>query len=149
MSGYVKEAIHKFQHPTPSRPQQYPHQCNPPNYGFTEPKLAHKYPESAKLAPPEDNKVKQVVGNFLYYARAVDPPMLVDLNSIASEQAKSTEATAKAVSQLLNYVATQSEAITRYHASGMILHIHSDASFLSEPGEKGRLGGYHYLSMTS
>ena len=27
----------------------------------------------------------------------------------------------------------------------MILHIHSDASFLSEPGAKSRAGGYHYL----
>ena len=50
---------------------------------------------------------------------------------------------------MLNYAATHSEAITRYHASSMILHIHSDASFLSDPGAKSRGGGYHYLSTAS
>ena len=30
----------------------------------------------------------------------------------------------------------------------MILHIHSDASLLSEPGENIKAGGYHYLSTT-
>ena len=37
----------------------------------------------------------------------------------------------------------------RYHSSGMTLHIHSDASFLSEPGSKSRVGGCHYLSTAS
>ena len=31
----------------------------------------------------------------------------------------------------------------------MILHIHSKASFLSDPGEKSRARGYHYISMAS
>ena len=31
----------------------------------------------------------------------------------------------------------------------MTLHIQSDASFLSEPGAKSRVGGYHYLSTAS
>ena len=80
--------------------------------------------------------MQQVVVNFLYYVRAVDPTMLLALKIIAVEQANSTEATAKSVTQLLNYAATHPEAIKIYHASGMIIHIHSDASFLSEPGAK-------------
>ena len=83
MPGYVKEAIHKFQLPTPSRPHNFPHQWNHPNYGSTAPKLSHQAPESPKLAPPESNTVQQVVSNFLYYARTVDPIILVALNSIA------------------------------------------------------------------
>ena len=94
--------------------------------------MAHQEPELPKLAPPESNTVQQVVGCFLYYARAVDPTMLVSLNIITSEQANKTEATTKSVAQLRNYAATQYEAITRYHASGIILHIHSDISFLSD-----------------
>ena len=50
---------------------------------------------------------------------------------------------------MLNYAATHSESITRYHASGMILHIHSNTSFLSDTRAKSRAGGYHYLSMAS
>ena len=88
-----------------------------------------------------------MVGTFLYCVRAVDTTILVALNSIVAEQADSTEATTKAVTQLLNYVAMHSEAITRYHASGMIIQIHSNASFLSEPVTKRRAGGYHFLGM--
>ena len=84
MPGYLKEALHKFQHPTASQPQHSPHQWNPPNYGSTEPQLAHQSSESPNMAPPEANTVHQVVGTFLYYARAVDPTMLVALNRIAS-----------------------------------------------------------------
>ena len=146
MPVYVKVAPHKFHHLTPSQPQKYPHQFNYPNYGSKAPQLAHQAPEFTKIAPPEDNTVQQMVGNFLYYARTVDPKMLVALNSIAAEQANSTEATAKAVTQLLKYASKHSEAITRYYTSGMIFHTHSDASFLSDPVAKSRSGGYHYLS---
>ena len=75
--------------------------------------------------------------------------MLVVLNSIVTEKSISTEATSKAVTQLFNCAATHYEAITRYHASSMILHIHSDTSLLSEPGAKSRAGGYNYLSTAS
>ena len=149
MTGYVKEALHKFQHPTPSQPQHSPHQWNPPNYVSTAPQLAHQVPESPKIALPEANTVQQVVVTFLYFLRAVNTTILVALNIIASEQANSTEATAKSVTQLLDYTATHPEAIMRYHASDMTLHIHSYASFLSEPRSMIRAGGYHYLGTAS
>ena len=85
MPGYLKEALHKFQHPTPSQSQHSPHQWNPLSYSSTSPQLAHQDPESPKLAPPESNTAKQAVGTFLYYASTVDTTMLVDLNSIAIE----------------------------------------------------------------
>ena len=112
MPGYVKEALHNFQQPNPIQTQHYPHKWNPPNYGSTAPQLTHKTPESPKLAPPEFNTVQQVVGTFLYYMRAVDPTILVALNSIAAENANSIEATAKAVTQMINYAAMHSDAIT-------------------------------------
>jgi hypothetical protein len=46
---------------------------------------------------------------------------------------------------LLNYAATHPEAVVRYHASDMILHIASDASYLSEPKARSRIGGYYFL----
>jgi hypothetical protein len=33
MPGYIKEALHKFQHPTPTLPENPPHTWNPPVYG--------------------------------------------------------------------------------------------------------------------
>ena len=49
----------------------------------------------------------------------------------------------------MNYVSTHSEAIKRYHTSVIILHIHSDTSFLSDTGANSRAGGYHYLSTSA
>jgi hypothetical protein len=37
------------------------------------------------------------------------------------------------------------EATLRYHASDMILNIHSDASYLSEREAKSRAGGFFYM----
>ena len=71
--------------------------------------------------------------------------MLLSLNSLTAEQDNSTKATSKSVTQLLNYSTTHSGAITIYHASGMILHIHRYCSFLSYTEAKRRAGGYHYL----
>jgi hypothetical protein len=52
----------------------------------------------------------------------------------------------QAALQLLDYCATNPEATIRYHASDMILHVESDASYLSESKARSRAGGYHYLS---
>ena len=48
--------------------------------------------------------------------------------------------------QLLDYVATQEEAVLTYHASDMKLAAHSDASYLSEPKARSRAGGHFFLS---
>ena len=135
-TGHIHARICKGSAPQGSTPHSKPTPApptpmEPPNYGSTAPQLSHQAPESLKLSLPESNTVKQAVGNFLYYARTVDTTMLVALNSITAEQANSIESTAKPFTQLLNYSATHPESITRYNASSMILHIHSDASFLS------------------
>jgi hypothetical protein len=72
--------------------------------------------------------------------------MLLALNDIGAAQANSMEHTAEAVTKLLNYAATHPDAVIQFHKSGMILHIHSDASYLSAPKARSRAGGYHYLS---
>ena len=47
---------------------------------------------------------------------------------------------------LLDYVATHPDAILSYTKSDMILGIHSDASYLSEPKAQSRAGGHFFLS---
>jgi hypothetical protein len=66
------------------------------------------------------------------------------LNDIAKEQTKATEKTQVATNQSLDYLATQPDATIRYHASDMILHIHSDTSYLSVSNARSRLGGLFY-----
>ena len=48
--------------------------------------------------------------------------------------------------QLLDYIATQEEAVLTYSASDMQLAVHSDASYLSEPQARSRAGGHFFLS---
>eukprot|EP00957_Ditylum_brightwellii_P027457 2075572-Ditylum_brightwellii.AAC.1 len=43
-------------------------------------------------------------------------------------------------------MATYPDAVVRFHASDMILHIHSDAAYMVLPGARSRAGGYFYLS---
>ena len=49
----------------------------------------------------------------------------------------------------MDYCATHSDAIIRYHASDMILALHSGASRLSEPLSKSRAEGHFYLTQKS
>jgi hypothetical protein len=70
------------------------------------------------------------------------------LNDIATEQTKATGKTQAATNQLLNHLATHLYATIRYHASDMILHIHSDASYLSSLHARSRLGVLFFLGTT-
>ena len=47
---------------------------------------------------------------------------------------------------LLDYVATNSEAILTYERSDMILAMHSDASYLSKANAHSRVGGHFFCS---
>jgi hypothetical protein len=46
----------------------------------------------------------------------------------------------------LNYLATHPEATIRFHASDMILNIHSDASYLSKANAHSRACGHFFMS---
>jgi hypothetical protein len=82
----------------------------------------------------------------LYYARAVDGTLNVAFSSLSSEQTKPTADTKRKVHQLLDYCHTNPDAGITYKASDMFLHLHSDASYNSEPGARSRSGGHLYLT---
>jgi hypothetical protein len=67
------------------------------------------------------------------------------LNDIDTEQTKAMEKMQAATNQMLDYLATHPDATIRYHASGIVLHIHSDASYLSVSSAQSRLGGLFFL----
>jgi hypothetical protein len=71
----------------------------------------------------------------------------VPLNDISTEQIKATEKTQAAADQLLDYLATHHDAKIRYHKSDMILHIHSDASYLSVSHAHSSLGYSFYCGV--
>ena len=85
------------------------------------------------------------MGIFLYYAIAIDLTMLVALGTIATTQVTPTEATMTKITDFLNYAATHPVAIIRYNPSQMVLHVHSDASYLSESNARSRAAGIFFL----
>ena len=46
----------------------------------------------------------------------------------------------------LDYMASQEEAVLTYKVSDMVLTIHRDASYLSEPKACSRAGGHMFMS---
>ncbi len=145
MPGYIARALQHFRHPTPARPEHSPHAWQPPSYGATT-QLALAPDTSDTLDPAARRQVEEVIGVLLYYARAVDPTLLVALNTLAAQQANATQATAHAIHQLLDYCAMHPDAAIRFHASDMVLWTHSDTSYLSAPQSRSRAAGYSFLS---
>ena len=145
MPEYVKDALIRFKREHPRRKQTAPHASIPVNYGA---KVQFATEEIEEEVLDKNGKlfVQQVLGTFLYYARAVDSTMLVALSAIASEQATPTKKTMEKVDQFLDYAATNPIAIVTYHASDMVLAIHSDASYLSEAKARSRAGGHFFMS---
>ena len=45
----------------------------------------------------------------------------------------------------LNYTATHPSETIKYHTSVMVLHVGSDASYISVKGAKSRVGGNAYI----
>jgi len=81
----------------------------------------------------------------LYYARAVDCTMLTAVNAIGSEIANGTTALLPAIDRLLAYSAAYPNNVLVFTACDMVLHIQSDASYLSRSGSRSVAGGYFYL----
>jgi hypothetical protein len=102
MPGYIKDGIHKFQHPLPKRPQYVPHNWTISAYG-----QRIQYAPLPEAAPPataqEITRAHAIVGTFLYNARAVDPTLLVLLSVLDSHLSTATTKTIKDVSRLLQY----------------------------------------------
>eukprot|EP00804_Cyclotella_cryptica_P015223 CCRYP_000751-RA/>CCRYP_000751-RA protein AED:0.35 eAED:0.36 QI:0/0/0/1/1/1/3/0/419 len=106
-----------------------------------------KAPSLAPLFDPKGKKfIQQVCGKFLFLGRAVDPTLLCPISAIASQSSKPTVDTLKQTKQLLDYIATQDEAVLTYNASDMVIAIHSHASYLSKPVPRSRAGGHFFLS---
>ena len=56
---------------------------------------------------------------------------------------------AEDIVHFLNHAATHPNTVIQYHTSGMVLHVDSDASYLSVIKARSREGGHHCLSSSS
>ena len=71
--------------------------------------------------------------------------VLAALSTIAIDQIKVTKRTMERCIQLLDYLARNQNAKVRFHASDMVLNIHSDASNLSELGAQSCACGHFFM----
>jgi hypothetical protein len=95
---------------------------------------------SGLFPTPSPADIKELMGIVGF-----DNTLLMTLSDLASAQSKRTEATQLAARKLLNYCATHPNPKIWYHASDMALKIHSDASYLSAPKARSRVGGHFFL----
>eukprot|EP00804_Cyclotella_cryptica_P016953 CCRYP_001899-RA/>CCRYP_001899-RA protein AED:0.45 eAED:0.45 QI:0/0/0/1/1/1/2/0/118 len=92
MPGYCKKAGHRFRHPVPTKPQHQPYPHTPHTYGAKQ-QFVDTVDNTALLSKSNKTFVEEVIGVFLYYARAVDSTMLPALGSLATQQAAPTQNT--------------------------------------------------------
>ena len=147
MPGYINKVLHKYQHPTPTRPEYAPHQHVEPVYG------AKQQITTVDTSSPLDKKgirrIQGIIGSLLFYGRAIDNTMLTAINDISGQQASATMNTKKATNKLLDYAATYPNTKIRYYASEMVLYVESDAAYLVQPNARSRVTGLFYLSNKS
>ena len=99
--------------------------------------------ESLELPPVRVKRLQSILGALLHYARVVDPTMLCTVNKLASSRYSVNTETA--VDHLLHYASCWPNATITFRPSDMVLHVHSDASYLSETKGRSRAGGFHFL----
>ena len=88
--------------------------------------------------------MQRVVGCILYYARAIDRPLLHALTDIGYDQEKANKETLDATKKLLYFVATFPDAVVWYVTSDICLWIDSDTSFASIRNARSRVGGLFF-----
>ena len=143
MPQYVAKALKKFN----KKIQKKQHQPYPSALIIYGAKKQYATPQSTAplLYKKGKNSIHQVCGKFLFLGRALDSTLLCLISAIASQPATPTEDTMRKTQQLLDYIATQEEAVLTLKASDMKLAAHRDASYLSKPKACIRAGGHFFL----
>jgi hypothetical protein len=128
MPGYICNISTKYKHPIPTKLQLSPQKHCEIVYGQTT-QLTHDEPYSPPFSTEGVKIIKGIIGTLLYYVRAVNNKLLATISTLSSQQATTTKATAKAINQLPDYLATYPDDGTTYRTTNMILCAHADAGF--------------------
>jgi hypothetical protein len=113
MPGYISNALYKFQHKEPLRPQHAPYPTQTPHYD-SKVQLAPELDTPAYLSPAGKKRIQQVIGFLLYYGRTIDPTILTSISALTSQQSTTVEDTNMKL-LLLNYSYARSPSHVRIH----------------------------------
>ncbi len=145
MPGYIKEKLQEYNHvKTLQRIQTCSYSPAPKQYG-TKAQAPLPPNQSPHLDEEGNQRVQQIVGSILYYMQAVDMMVLMALSTIMVEQTTATEHTMAKFTQSLDYLSDHADAKIQFHASNMIMNIHSDASYLLEANAWSRVCGHFFM----
>ena len=81
-----------------------------------------------------------------FYARVQDSTLLKTLSTLSTEQIKDIEYTKTKINQLFDYCVTHPNTKIQFYTSDIILHIHSDKLYLSEPNSCSAATEYFCLA---
>ena len=103
MPGYIEKLLQCLVHTHPTKPVHAPHEWNRPIFGrYVQPSTS--IDTSSRLPHSETKIIQSIVGELLYYTRAVDLLVYPALNEVSLTQAAPTELTLKKCHHLLDYV---------------------------------------------
>jgi hypothetical protein len=113
IQSYIENALKHFQHPPPIIPQDQLHPHISKTYGA---KVQHaNLPDNS---PPPDKAgkkfIEEVMGVFLYLAKAVDLTMLTMLSALALNKRHLQKKMMQKYLQFLEYTASQEDKIVTY-----------------------------------
>eukprot|EP00957_Ditylum_brightwellii_P131626 10038395-Ditylum_brightwellii.AAC.1 len=74
--GYILVVLTRFKHKWPSRDEYAPHEYEIPRY-TRGPQMAQIVEDLPQIPPEWKTRIQQVLGTLLFYARPVDPTMLL------------------------------------------------------------------------
>ena len=144
MAPYLQKALRQFDNMVPTKCQDSPYPYTEPKYGAKQ--QFAEYDTSDPVGNDEQKYAQKVTGKFNWYAQGVDATILTPSSALSAQQAKPTQAMMRQVQHCLDYAASKEPTVTTYHASDMVLAIHSNAGYLNEEGVRSRAGGHHFLS---
>jgi hypothetical protein len=90
----------------------------------------YNMPNRNPRLPPSTPRKRNSSKNYAASSSSVDSTVLTTISAIALQSANSTKETLAHTNQLLDYLATQEDAVLTYNRSEMIMAVHSDASYL-------------------
>ena len=92
MNGYIHKLLIKYIHPRPHKPQLSPHKHRGVTYGAKEQINPEEYTGTG-LDNKGTKRIQGIVGELLYYERAVDNKLIIGLSAIDAQQNAATQCT--------------------------------------------------------
>ena len=100
--GYAARALESLDVPPPPRPVRSPIVYTPPNYGQRGPQQTES--DTSPPASAHDKAyLQRALGMFLWFARCIDPTLLVALSRLAAQQQNPTARTMESLLRVLQY----------------------------------------------